>query len=129
MNRRIRIRGGGVVVSAVLNETATAEAIWAALPLRARARLWGEEVYFAVPVALELEDGQELVSLGDLGYWPEGNAFCIFFGRTPASHGDEIRPASAVNVFGRVAGDTSPLRRVALGDEVVVERESDDQET
>lgn len=127
MNRRIRIRAGGVAVSAVLNETATAEAIWAALPLRARARLWGEEVYFAVPVALELEDGQELVSLGDLGYWPEGNAFCVFFGRTPASHGDEIRPASAVNVFGRVAGDTSPLRRVAPGDEVVVERESDDQ--
>ena len=57
-----------------------------------------------------------------MGYWPAGNAFCIFFGRTPASRGDEIRPASPVNVFGRLEGDPAIFKRVRSGEKVVLER-------
>ena len=60
--------------------------------------------------------------MGDLGYWPPGEAFCIFFGPTPASRGGEIRPASPVNVFGRVSHDPTVLKKVAAGDPVVIKK-------
>jgi hypothetical protein len=120
MGKRIRIAAGDVEATAELNSTATAEAIWEELPIKGRASLWGNEIYFSVPPSLRLENGQELVSMGDLGYWPEGNAFCIFFGATPVSRGNEIRPASPVTVFGKIMGDATILRKVAAGTEITV---------
>jgi hypothetical protein len=120
MGKRIRIVAGTVEAEAELNNTATARAIWEALPIEGRASLWGDEVYFSIPVSLQLEEGQEVVITGDLGYWPEGNAFCIFFGPTPASRGDEIRPASPVTVFGKVIGDARIFKKVAAGTRITV---------
>lgn len=120
MGKRIRIVAGTVEAEAELNNTATAQAIWEALPIQARGSLWGDEVYFSTPLSLELEAGQEVVGTGDLGYWPEGNAFCIFFGPTPASRGDEIRPASAVTVFGRIIGGATIFKKVAAGTRITV---------
>ncbi|HXG05430.1 MAG TPA: cyclophilin-like fold protein [Candidatus Binatia bacterium] len=120
--RRIRISAGPVSADAELNDTRAAEAIWRALPLQAKAETWGDEIYFAIGLALGEERPQAVVGLGDLGYWPPGRAFCIFFGPTPASRGDEIRPASAVTVVGRVAGDATVFRRVRTGDPVRIER-------
>ena len=120
---RIRITAGTVVVDASLNETPTAQAIWQALPLEARANTWGDEIYFNIPVRLaEAEDAREVVELGDLGYWSPGHAFCIFFGRTPMSLGNEIRPASAVNVFGRIVCDATVLKKVKDGVPIRVEK-------
>jgi hypothetical protein len=119
---RIKITAGDVVAIAELNQTATAQAIWNALPIEARANTWGDEIYFSIPVRLEEEDAKAVVEKGDLGYWPPGNAFCIFFGRTPASQGDEIRPASPVNVFGHLEGDPAIFKRVRGGEKVVLER-------
>jgi len=124
MGRRIRIRAAPVEVVAELNATKTAQAIWEALPIKGRANLWGEEIYFSIPLSLKLEAGQKLVSIGDLGYWPRGNAFCLFFGQTPISRGDEIRPASPVTVFGKVIGDAGLFKQVASGTEIIIERES-----
>ena len=124
MREKIRIRTGLVEAVAELNNTKTAQAIWESLPIKGRVNLWGEEIYFSIPLSLELEAGQELVSIGDLGYWPQGNAFCIFFGRTPISKGDKIRPASPVTVFGKVIGDASLFKQVASGTEITIEKES-----
>jgi hypothetical protein len=122
MLRRIEIAADEVTVTAELNETQTAEAVWDALPIEGAANTWGDEIYFSVPLALELESGQDVVELGDLGYWPPGKALCIFFGPTPASRGEEIRPASAVTVFGSVVGDATVLKAVAEGARVSVRR-------
>ena len=122
MARRICIRCGDLEVSATLNDSVTAQAIWEALPLEESANVWGDEIYFRIPVALAEENAQEVVALGDLGYWPPGNAFCIFFGPTPMSRGNEIRPASPVNVFGKVEGDPSVFKRVTGGTPVLVEQ-------
>jgi hypothetical protein len=119
---RIKITVGDVVAFAELNKTSTAEAIWNVLPIEAQANTWGDEIYFSIPVYLEEENAQEVVEKGDLGYWPVGNAFCIFFGRTPASRGDEIRPASPVNVCGHLEGDPIIFRRVRSGEKVLLER-------
>jgi len=120
MGRRIRIIAGKIEAAAELNDTGTAQAIWEALPIKGRVRLWGDEIYFSIPLSLKLEAGQELVNLGDLGYWPEGNAFCIFFGPTPVSQGDEIRPASPVTVFGKVIGDATIFKKVAAGTKITI---------
>ncbi|HHX45107.1 MAG TPA: hypothetical protein GX714_14135 [Chloroflexi bacterium] len=120
--RKIRITAGDVSATAVLNDTDTADAIWKALPIEARGSTWGDEIYFAIPVHLDEEDAQEVVGMGDLGYWPPGHAFCIFFGRTPMSRGNEIRPASPVNVFGKVEGDATVFKRVSSGATVRLER-------
>jgi hypothetical protein len=120
--RQIRIKAGSVAAPAELNDTKTAEAIWQALPFSSKVNTWGEEIYFSTPLKMELEDGQEVVKLGDLGYWPPGKAFCIFFGATPISRRGEIRAASMVNIFGRLIGDPKVFREVKDGEKVVVER-------
>lgn len=122
MVKRIRIKAGSVEAVAELNDTKTAQAIWEALPIKGYVDLWGEEIYFSIPLSLELEAGQELVNIGDLGYWPQGDAFCIFFGPTPISRGSKIRPASAVTVFGRVAGDARVFKGVSAGAEITIGR-------
>ena len=122
VERAIRITAGTVSAQATLNESRTAGAIWGALPIEAKAQTWGDEIYFAIGVREAEDSARAVVELGDLGYWPPGQAFCIFFGPTPASHGDEIRPASPVNVVGRVVGDARAFTRVRSGARVVLER-------
>ena len=121
-NRRIRITAGAVSAEATLYESATANAVWDALPLAVPGERWGEEIYFGIPVTVKPESPKETVELGDLAYWPPGSAFCIFFGPTPASHGNEIRPASPVNVFGRISGSATVFAAIRSGTTVRVER-------
>jgi len=120
MGNRIRITAGTIEAEAELNSTSTAQGIWEALPIKSRVNLWGDEIYFAIPLSLQLETGQEVVNVGDLGYWPDGNAFCIFFGPTPVSQRDEIRPASPVTVFGKLIGDATVFKKVATRTKITV---------
>jgi len=107
---------------AELNNSETAKKIWEALPIKGSANTWGDEIYFSIPVKVESENAKAVVSEGDLGYWPPGNAFCIFFGLTPASQGDEIRPASPVNVFGKIIGDSKVFKKVRSGAKIIIEK-------
>src|SRR5262245_65250353 len=120
--RRIRITAGSVSAEGVLDDSSTAGLIWAALPLAIPGQTWGDEIYFEIPVKAKAESPRDTVEMGDLAYWPPGSAFCIFFGPTPASRGAEIRPASAVNVLGRVEGDPTVFKRVRANTLVKVER-------
>lgn len=121
--RAIRIEADGVRLYAVLTPTPTGEAVWEALPLQGQARIWGEEVYFDVDLRLPLESGAHAeVRIGEIGFWPEGPAIALFFGRTPASRGDEPIAASPVNVFGRITGDARRLGRVHEGSKVRLTR-------
>jgi hypothetical protein len=123
MQKKIRILIGDLRVEAELNESKTAQLIWEALPMEAKANLWGEEIYFAIPVNTGLEqEAREVVLAGELGYWPTGHAFCIFFGPTPASRGDEIRAASAVNVIGKVLSDPKVFRKGKDGAKIILEK-------
>lgn len=125
MSRRIKITAGDVEVFGELSGTKMADLIWEHLPIESQANTWGDEIYFSIPVQAELDDSaREVVEMGDLGYWPPGNAFCIFFGPTPNSRGDEIRPASAVNIFGKVAGDPTVLKSVRSGTSLRIDAES-----
>ena len=121
--RKIAVTAGSVLVAATLNDSSTAEALWDSLPLEASANTWGDEIYFRIAVNADEEDGaSDVVDMGALAYWPPGQALCLFFGRTPASRGDEIRAASAVNVIGSIEGDATVLKQVKSGARVFVER-------
>jgi hypothetical protein len=120
--RKIQITSGDVSVTATLADNPAADAVWQALPIEARANTWGDEIYFGIPVMIEeSENARDVLEMGALAYWPPGNAFCIFFGRTPASRGNEIRAASAVNPIGRVIGDPTILKQVENGTPIHVE--------
>jgi len=122
MPKRIRITAGKVSAIAELDASPTAQAIWDALPFEASASRWGEEVYFEIPLQLDEGAGaRQVMRVGELGYWPVGSAFCIFFGRTPVSVGDEPRAYSNVNPFGQVQGDAGVFAAVRSGTRVTVE--------
>jgi len=104
----------GEKVSAELNNSDTALAIRDKLPIEADFSTWGDEIYFSIPVKMGSENIRDVVELGELGYWPPGNAFCIFYGATPGSTEDEIRPASPVNPIGKIKGDPKVFKTLAL---------------
>ncbi len=126
MGKEIKIVSSSIgTVKAEIDEEKnprTARAIWDALPIRGEANRWGDEIYFGIPVEVEEEDSQQVVEIGELGYWPPGNAFCVFFGKTPVSIEDEPRAYSPVNVFGKVVGDSSVLRNIRNGEEITIEK-------
>jgi hypothetical protein len=118
----IKITVGYVALEAELNDTPTAKKIAEVLPLKTSFNTWGDEIYFAIPVeAYPDQNAREEVEMGDLGYWPQGNAFCIFFGPTPMSTEGKIIPASAVNIIGRVKGDATMFKKVMGENQVIVD--------
>lgn len=120
--KKIKIIAGKVKMPAELNESVVARKIWEALPIKAKANTWGEEIYFEIPVVTEIEKPKKTVKEGDLAFWPPGRAFCIFFGPTPASLPGEIRPASGVEVIGKLLGNPKEFKKVSPGDLVSIEK-------
>lgn len=121
MPKRIKIIAGNVIAEGNLNDSKTAEIILKSLPLEGKVNTWGDEIYFSVPIKIKPENPKEIVELGDIGYWPPGSALCIFFGPTPASQGEEIRPASPVNVLGKIIGDPTIFKKVPSGAKIIIE--------
>jgi hypothetical protein len=110
------------IVEGELNDTETAKELYNNLPVKAKANTWGKEVYFGIPVYKDEENAVEIVNIGDIGYWPPGHAMCLFFGATPISRGDEIRPASPVNIIGKLTSNLSLLEEVTDGMEILIEK-------
>ena len=120
----ITLSAGNVSLTAELNDSPTAQQIWQALPIEGKANRWGDEIYFEIPVKANQEpDAREQVEVGELGYWPVGHAFCIFFGPTPVSTDERPRAYSPVNILGRVTGDATQFRAVKEGTRVRIIRQ------
>ena len=126
MDKKIKIRTGRLEALAQLNKSAIAKLVWDALPISASVSTWGDEIYFTIPVKSEPVDPKEVVNLGDIGYWPDGKCFCIFFGPTPVSAKGEIRPASSVEVIGKLLTNPLELKQVRSGEKIVLEKVNSD---
>jgi hypothetical protein len=121
--KKIIISANKMDITADLNDSPTAQSIYDALPLNGSVNRWGDEIYFTIPVHLEQEpDAKQDVEIGDLGFWPMGDAFCIFFGRTPISNSDKPRAYNPVNIFGHVTGDATALKNIKSGTEILVRK-------
>ena len=122
MGKEFKIVVGGIEAEATLNDTKTAQMVYDALPITGKASLWGDEIYFDVNLEADEEDGKETVALGDIALWLAGPALCIFLGKTPVSRGNEIRPASTVNVIGKIKDVSTLFRKVKDGEKITFRR-------
>lgn len=120
MERKIKIKVGKIEVLAQLNDSKIAGFIWNILPVSASVNTWGDEIYFTIPITAKLEKPVDTVEKGDLGYWPEGKCFCIFFGPTPISSENEIKPASSVEIVGKVTGDPTEFKKINSGETIIL---------
>lgn len=120
--KKIQIQINDHCLHAVLHETPAGQAIWDALPIQAKGNLWGDEIYFPVEAKINMEKGREVVEEGALAFWPPGLAFCIFYGPTPMSAPGEIRPASEVEVVGKITSDFRVLKHIKSSPSVMINR-------
>ena len=121
-SKKIQITTQNITVEAELLDRPESDNFYSSLPLTGRVNTWGLEIYFSIDYSMELQEGaSEIVNLGDIAYWPPGSAFCIFFGPTPASIGDEIRAASEVNLLGKIIGDPLVFKSVPSGTDIKIE--------
>lgn len=125
MTKEIIIEADGVEVSAELYDNGMAENIWEALPLSGQVRTWGDEIYFPISIAEGEGESKAEVDIGELGFWNQGNAFCIFFGPTPSSTGEKPRPASPVTVFGKLKSDPEKFKQVSVNDNIEIKRSTE----
>lgn len=124
--KKIKITAGSIELFAEVYETETAQAVWDALPISGRANRWGKEIYFNISVTTSQEsEAKADVNVGELAFWPPGNAFCIFWGPTPVSVDENPRAASPVNVFGKITGDSNLLDSVPDNAHVTITRVDD----
>lgn len=119
---KIRITVGRLQMEAELFDSSTVSKIEKVLPLDSSFNTWGDEIYFSIPVETGLDEtAREEVELGDLGYWPTGKAFCIFFGPTPMSTEGKIIPASAVNIIGKITGNARLFKEVMDENRIIID--------
>lgn len=124
--RQVLIKAGKVTIRARLLATPTADRIWDALPIHGAVQTWGRELYFQTSVSPDIEpDARDVVSKGEIAFWPDGDAIAIGFGATPISKRGEIRFTSKCNVWAIALDDVDQLKRVYPGEQVSVIEEAD----
>lgn len=120
--QKVKIIIKDLILYANFFDTKTSKEILKILPLEAMPEEWGDEFYFEIPLKMPLDEtATTSVEIGDIGYWPTGNAIAIFFGPTPISKGSEPVPAGKVNLIGKIIGDATLLKKVKGADKIRIE--------
>jgi hypothetical protein len=122
VSKKIEIVFNGSIIEAMLNDLETSKKLIKILPIKSVVNLWGSEIYFEVPIEADLENGKELMEIGNIAFWPPGNSLCIFFGPTPVGDGTQPRAISPVTVIGKITSEDGieKLKKVEAGDTVEV---------
>ena len=119
---RIRTRNGEYL--AELDDSDVSNAVWLSLPFTSVINMLGCQIYFEMPGG-NAGPGDLVTKLdaGDIAYWPDAGALCIFFGPTPLS-GDDGRPVSHYPVMriGRILDDCSSMEDAGDRQRITLER-------
>ena len=119
MLQKIQINLSNITFYGYLEINDFTKKIMSKFPLESDIQFWGDEIYFPISIyGNSIDNLKEVVSKGDIAYWPPGNAFCIFWGPTPMSVEDEIRPASPVKVIGYMDSDSSDFSQFNNGEKI-----------
>ena len=119
MLQKIQINLSNITFYGYLEINDFTKKIMSKFPLESDIQFWGDEIYFPISIYENpSENLREIVNKGDIAYWPPGNAFCIFWGPTPMSKEDEIRPASPVKVIGYMDSDSSDFSQFNNGEKI-----------
>jgi hypothetical protein len=57
----IRIQIENIEINASLNDSEAARLVLGVLPLSSSFNTWGDEIYFSIPVKIDVPNGQEVV--------------------------------------------------------------------
>ena len=121
MARTLLLKSVGLEVAAELNSSPVADLIWDMLPIKVSMTRWGDEYYGGCGINAGMDDtGREIMDVGELAYWPPGDALCIFFGPTPASTDENPRAASPVIPVGKITGDPGKFKALDVSIELEV---------
>ncbi|GAQ94124.1 hypothetical protein TAGGR_1297 [Thermodesulfovibrio aggregans] len=124
MNTKVKIIIEGKEIKAEFYDTECAKKIVEALPIESKINEWGDEFYFSIGLKMPLDStATTCVAVGDIGYWPPGEALAIFFGKTPLSTGEDPVPASEVNIVGRIIDDPAILKTLKGAKKIKIEKE------
>lgn len=124
MPEQIKIVIDGKQIKAELFDTECSRKIADALPIESKINEWGDEFYFSIRIKMPLDNtATTKVKVGDIGYWPPGEALAIFFGKTPLSKGQDPVPASEVNIVGRLIDDPAILKTLKGAKTIRIEKE------
>ncbi|MFL2664751.1 MAG: cyclophilin-like fold protein [Dehalococcoidia bacterium] len=126
MSKKIKISSENFHTTATLNNTKWADYLYKNLPIEGSSQFWGDELFFSTPINMEEDaDSLEVVNIGDIAFWPPGSAFCIFWGPTPMSRDEEIRPVSKVNLLGSIDSQLLKIKDINAGNKMVISRFED----
>ena len=117
---KIQIEVNEIVLEGELKDSLLGEKVEALIPFHSNGRVWGQELYFPIPLKSQLSKPQDLMEVGDIAFWTEGSCLCLFYGPTPISSENEIRAASAVEVVGKFRGDLDGLKKITSPCEIKV---------
>ena len=122
----IQVAVGDIRVDGELNDTESARELARALPLTAPFNVWGDEIHLDVALAAApARHPEERVEVGDLGFWAEGGALCIFFGPTPLSPAEDPVAPAPVTIVGKLRG-AEALRSGKGADQIRIARRDPD---
>ncbi len=117
MPRTMRIIADTVNMTATLDDSPAATALYESLPQEGMAQLLGASIFFqiegeAIEAAAPKETVEE-VEEGAVAYWGETTAVCIFFG---------AQPVEPVVPLGKVDGAPRVFRSIMPGTPVTLEK-------
>ncbi len=121
---QILINTNNIEIVCKLRTNDTATQIKSILPITSKVNVWGDEIYFPISKLniREESDATDIMNLGEIAFWIQGNSIAIGFGPTPVSISDEIRLINKANIW---ADALNPdilmnLKKVTQGSEIKI---------
>jgi len=120
---KIMVRTRNGAYAGELDGSDLSNELWLSLPFRADINMLGSMIYFEMPAEVTVTGDRTVFERGDIAYWPEASAFCVFFGPTPLS-GEDGRPVAPypMKQIGRMTDECGGLENAGDRMRITLER-------